>query len=352
MAPLEVQMLHGKLPCVELAADSIDKCCELARKSRGELLGLLKSHGGVLVRCSALTGAVEFERCIKEFVEVAQEYPGGAPRKRVMEGGVFTTTEFAPNLPIPAHCELSYMPQARPELIAFFCERGPPKGGMTPVLDMAEVLAPAVDKVFDPFLLRFAAPRMSWTALGATPKEAEAEWHRRNKESATVHWKDSWMQPFIDMPAVLQLEDMQVWSGFFPLFHWSGPAIQSMFDLLLHNRSWRQIWATMMMILSVVWPVVVVVASRIPLVQKLPWVVQSANPGPLSCRLSTGGSISIWDVARILWVYNMHMITWKWEPGQFVLLDNSRMGHARTPYDPAERSIYTAFGTRKKLPAA
>jgi len=324
----------------------------------------------VLVECSALTSPQDFEDCVSELMEVSKVYPGGAPRKLVTEGGVFTTTEYEPNLPIPAHCELGYLPAARPQLIAFFCEQAPPAGGMTPVLDMAEILealpnelvarfaggiqtsqnlAPDEEKIFDFLRLRFAPPKMTWKSLGSTQAKAAEEWRKRNADRASICWEGAWMQPFVDMPAVLQLGDMQVWSGFFPSFHWTGPAIQTVFDLLLHNRSWRQLRCSALMILGTVWKAVAAMAAHIPILRRLPWVLQSANPGILSCRLKAGGRVSAWDIARILWVYNTRMIKWKWQPGQFVLLDNARMGHARTPFDPAVRLVYTAFGTRKRL---
>ena len=73
------------------------------------------------------------------------------------------------------------------------------------------------------------------------------------------------------------------------------------------------------------------------------------SPGLSSTALADGSAVSAWDVFRIVRCYNANMLTWSWRPGQFVVLDNHRFGHFRTPFDPGyKREVYTMFGSRRE----
>eukprot|EP00411_Alexandrium_monilatum_P066792 CAMPEP_0175598194 /NCGR_PEP_ID=MMETSP0096-20121207/56424_1 /TAXON_ID=311494 /ORGANISM="Alexandrium monilatum, Strain CCMP3105" /LENGTH=366 /DNA_ID=CAMNT_0016902685 /DNA_START=8 /DNA_END=1105 /DNA_ORIENTATION=- len=264
MAPLEpVELLRGRLPHVRLPQETPESVCKEVGQHAAELAEMLDMHGGVLVTAPALRTAADFEAALAVLIDLAQSYPGGAPRQKVTEGGVFTSTEYPPCLPIPAHTELSYMPRAKPELIAFFCEVAPRRGGMTPALDMAEVLRRLPRDLvarFSPGLLtslnlppekgaylctRRAQVRdypKDWKSLGES-REAAADKFREGclEEVAAVEWTSNWMEPYVPMPAVSSHRGMQVWTGFFPAFHWAGNVLQTLFDLCCHNRSLGQL---------------------------------------------------------------------------------------------------------------
>jgi len=260
------------------------------------------------------------------------------------------------------------MPRAKPELIAFFCEVAPRRGGMTPALDMAEVLRRLPRDLvarFSPGLLtslnlppekgaylctRRAQVRdypKDWKSLGES-REAAADKFREGclEEVAAVEWTSNWMEPYVPMPAVSSHRGMQVWTGFFPAFHWAGNVLQTLFDLCCHNRSLGQLRVSFWVFALTAWQGL---ANQLSLLPGLGGLLRTwATPGALSCKLANGRDVSFWDVWRILWVYNTQLIKWQWWPGQFVLLDNHRMGHMRTPYSPDEaRQILTAFGNRK-----
>merc|ERR1719499_529804 len=93
-----------------------------------------------------------------------------------------------------------------------------------------------------------------------------------------------------------------VWTGFFPLFHWAGSAIQAAFDLALHHWSWRQLRATACIFAATAARLGLDVLGRLPVLRR--WLAVCASPGALSCRLKSGEQVRFWDVLRICYVYN------------------------------------------------
>lgn len=368
MAPTEPKLLGGRLPNVVLTGSTAGAVSREVCDRQAELMELVDTYGGVLITTLALRSPEDFQEAVAGLINISQEYPGGAPRQQVTPGGVFTTTEFHSNLPIPAHTELSYMPRRKPELISFFCARAPRGGGMTPVIDMKEVLrrlpADLVSR-FRPGIMtcinlpprhavylntrrgEFTRCQRCWRTFGETPEAAAANFVQQSKEDVHVEWSGDWMQPFTMMPAVEQHMGADVWTGFWPSFHWAGSAIQTVYDLTMHHFSLRQVWTSSRVLACTALELVGSLLCKVlPTLQ--PVLARVAQPGGLSCKLKDGGEVHLWDVFSILRVYNDLMVKWTWQPGQFVVLDNHRMGHMRTPYDPAERSVYTVFGSRKK----
>jgi len=363
-----VEILSSGLPLVTVKLGSVEDVCAHAKSMKHHWMQLLDKHGGLVIWAPALTTPTSFELCMKELISLATEYPGGAPRKKVTDC-VWTTTEFDSTMPIPAHTELSYMPKSRPELIAFYCEKPAPRGGMTPAVDMLAVahslpqdiicrfspgirtslnMPPIKGRVWwyalgsfqPPF--RFKPIPYSWKDLGETKELAMQEAMKKSSEDCMVEWDGDWMQKFITMPAVEEYRGQLVWTGFFPLFHWSGFAIQSMFDLCYHNRTLRQLITTTSIVLLTILCRLRLVLSRTPLVRQL----VPPCPGLTSCTLQDGKHVSVWDIFRIVKCYNQHLMKWQWQPGQIALFDNRRLAHCRTPYNPASRLMYTAFGRR------
>jgi len=273
-----------------------------------------------------------------------------------------------PHLPIPGRTELAYMPEHKPEMISFFCQFAPVSGGMTPVIDMQEVLqqlpvglvARFSTGIFtslnlpknpgpylNPLRGKFETFPKTWPNIDANPDVVEDKIRKGSKDEIEIEWTDEWLQQFRAMPAVEEHRGNQVWTGYFPIFHPIGTVLQACFDLCFHNRSLRQFRVVLWLAICYVRGAVANLIKPVPGLGAL--TEGSAVPGPLSSRLRGGIGINAFDVFRILWAYNTLAVKWPWQAGQFVLLDNRRMGHFRTPYPPCERRILTAFGTRKNL---
>jgi len=382
----EWDSVESSLPMIDWGkAGSVEAACAAARRSRQALLRLVEDVGGVLVSAPALRGPEDFGRCLKEVVGsgLCERYAGLVKRRKAADL-VFTTTEVPSNMPIPGHTELSYMPGSKPDYIAFFCEEAPPgSGGQTPAIDMRAVLRDLppellqrfrsgvrcstnvppepgtflIPSQLDPSGPSFRPLTRSWTKLSHDRQEAAAV-VTSNAEAAgkTVYidWDGNWMRRFEPMPAIAPhpVTGEVLWTGYNPRFHWFGTLSQALFDVAFHNRTMRQALVAGAVALSTAAFAACRFLARLPkLGRRMPAFL--ASPGTTSSVLEDGSPISAWDAFRIVRCYNRHLLCWRWRPGLFALLDNHRLGHLRTPYDPNQpRTVYTAFGSRPRVGAA
>merc|ERR1719161_37723 len=123
---------------------------------------------------------------------------------------------------------------------------------MTPVLDMRRVLrrlpaslvarfAPGLrtslnlpremDVFLDSRRGEFRRWQRCWSAHGGDAAAAARAVREASPEDVVVEWSGSWLQPFVEMPAVEEHMGGMVWTGFWPSYHWAGSAIQTVFDL-------------------------------------------------------------------------------------------------------------------------
>jgi len=376
--------LGRSLPTFDLTqAGSVNEACAAARRSRYALQRLVEEVGGVLVDAPALRGPGDFGRCLKQVMGegISKEYPGLVKRYKAADM-VFTTTEVHPNMPIPGHTELSYMPGSKPDYIAFFCEDAPPgSGGQTPAIDMRAVLQDLpsdlvkrfragvrcsanvppkpgtflIPSQLDPSGPSFRPLNRSWKKFGSTREEAEvnvASSARDDGRVVDVDWDGSWLRVFEHMPAIAPhpVTGESLWTGYNPRFHWFGTLSQALFDVAFHNHTWRQVLVSAALVLSTAAFALCRFLASMPRVGGL-LPAFLASPGTTSSVLEDGSAISAWDAFRIVRCYNRHVLTWRWRPGLFALLDNHRLGHFRTPYDPhLPRKVYTAFGSGLSQP--
>lgn len=95
----------------------------------------LLENGGILFRGFNIPNADTFSKAVKscQFGSFAEYKGGTTPRKELAEG-VFSATEAPPEVWIPAHNEMSYAPNY-PSHIYFCCNIAPKEGGATPITD-------------------------------------------------------------------------------------------------------------------------------------------------------------------------------------------------------------------------
>lgn len=115
--------------------------CQLIASSTTDLWKKLHGCGALLFRDFDINTPNDFEKVALSLLPttLATQYPGGAPRKKVTEP-VWTSSSFSSYMPIPAHTELSYLPNIQPSYIFFYCWQSPDWGEQTPIIDMSSVL--------------------------------------------------------------------------------------------------------------------------------------------------------------------------------------------------------------------
>ncbi|KML53603.1 MULTISPECIES: TauD/TfdA family dioxygenase [Burkholderia] len=145
---------------------------------------LLDACGALLWRGFAVPDTAAFGRLGALYPAHANGYTAGAAPRRQIDGQVYESTRMPPPFKIGLHQEMAYMP-AFPRLVAFYCRQPADAGGETPICDMRRVTARVPAALRERFaergvmyLRNFAAPGDRADGLAANPNLPFAAYHR------------------------------------------------------------------------------------------------------------------------------------------------------------------------------
>jgi alpha-ketoglutarate-dependent taurine dioxygenase len=165
--------------------------------SHGDLISsYLLKHGGILLRGFGLATTVDFEAALRAIAGELLEYrERSSPRSAVGEK-VYTSTDYPPDQPIFLHNENSYQ-MTWPKRIYFFCATPPSTGGETPIADTRRVYAridPEIRERFESkgwtYVRNFGdGMGLPWQTVFQTQSREKVEEHCRNN-GIEVEWKD------------------------------------------------------------------------------------------------------------------------------------------------------------------
>ncbi|KAJ0520091.1 putative TauD/TfdA-like domain, taurine dioxygenase TauD-like superfamily [Helianthus annuus] len=103
------------------------------RAEKSWLESNLQRRGVILFRGFHVTSPSDFNRVVEAFGYPELVYAGGRATRTKVVGRVYTANESPPEMKIPFHHEMSYLPDF-PSKLFFFCEEEPESGGETPVV--------------------------------------------------------------------------------------------------------------------------------------------------------------------------------------------------------------------------
>ncbi|MFK4082536.1 TauD/TfdA family dioxygenase [Kribbella sp. NPDC020789] len=106
---------------------------------------ILSKHGAVLFRNFAVPELDHFYDAAKMLTGELMQYVEGVSPRIAKGGGVYTSTEYSPDVTVAPHNELSYSHQW-PGRIAFYCRTPAEQGGETPIVDSRKVYQRLVRK--------------------------------------------------------------------------------------------------------------------------------------------------------------------------------------------------------------
>lgn len=199
----------------------------------GVFLDLLKSenkalkqqmlkHGGLLFRNFPVHNEKDFASVIKGLnIGSFIDYIGGdSPRNKIAEG-IYTSTEAPPSVKIPLHNELSFV-KHYPKHIYFYCQYPSPEGGETILGDSRKIYHAVNDDVRKRFIdrgLKYVScyyykseimnllnklqkSHKSWIQVFETENKAEVERKCRDNEFGFKWNKNDWIQISQTRPSV------------------------------------------------------------------------------------------------------------------------------------------------------
>jgi alpha-ketoglutarate-dependent taurine dioxygenase len=185
------------LPCrIEARVEDADAIAWAAANQELIEAQLLK-HGGILFRQLKLRGVAEFERFIKTIAGELLDYSYQSTPRRRVNGNIYTSTEYPANQSIPLHNEMAYT-HNWPMKIAFYCVTTAAQGGETPIADSRKVFARIDPEIKERFMRRKIMYvrnyrdeiDLPWSTVFQTQSKAEVEAYCR-RAGIEFQWLDN-----------------------------------------------------------------------------------------------------------------------------------------------------------------
>lgn len=265
--------------------------------------------GGILFRGFQVQGAEDFGAFLQAIAPPLMTYTYRSTPRSVVQGRVYTSTEYPANRSIPLHNEMAYT-RHYPLKIAFHCVQPAQEGGETPIADSRRVLGripPAVRTRFEEHGVLYVRNYgggldLPWQAAFQTDERDAVEHYCRCADIEFEWWGDDQLQTRQVAQAIAthSTTGETVWFNQAHLFHVSnlGPEVRQ--DLL----------------------------SELP-PEKL----------PRNAYYGDGSPIADETLAAIREAYQAETIRFPWQAGDVLLLDNLLMSHGRQPYVGARRVL-------------
>lgn len=275
-----------------------------AENNRSLLESQLLKHGGILFRNFRLNTAAEFERFIQATAngELLSYQDGSSPRSQVKDH-IYTSTDHPANQSIFLHSELSYA-YTWPLKIFFFCVTPALQGGETPIADIRNVFQRLDPKIKERFCQKqvlyvrnfgdgFGLP---WQTVFQTSDRVVVEQYCHHN-GIQAEWKDGGKR----------LRTCQI-----------RPAIAT------HPRTKQSVWFNHAAFFHVS---TLESTVRQALLAEFP-----AADLPYNTYYGDGLTIEPSVLEEIRQAYRQETVTFPWQAGDILMLDNMLTAHGRNPY--------------------
>ncbi|MFC0107875.1 TauD/TfdA family dioxygenase [Kibdelosporangium aridum] len=273
---------------------------------------ILSEQGAMLFRGFGVGSAEEFHDLVTIPLGDLMQYIEGASPRAPLGGGVYTSTEYSPELTVSMHNELSYSHQW-PTRLAFFCKTPATTGGQTPIANSR--------KVFQRITSNLAPP----------PSDVCYVRHMPEKRGPGVDW-----------PTVFSTDDKNWIEGYCRTagihFAWlddgSLRTSQVRPSAIKHPQTGEAVWFN----------------------QAHQWHPSNAGKEvedmlreafgeelPMNARLGNDAEFDDTTLQIIRQAYRDETIAFDWEVGDVMVIDNMLSAHGRTPFT-GQREVLVAMG--------
>src|ERR1700687_2572 len=284
-----------------------------ATANRAQIEESLTRHGGMLFRGFGIAGPEQLEGVIHGVSGEALEYRERSSPRSAVAGRIYTSTDYPPSYPIFLHNENSYQ-SVWPLKIFFCCKQPAMAGGETPIADCRQGYAAIEPQVRDRFVERgWMVVRnfgdgfgLDWRTVFQTSDKAAVEAHCR-KNGIQVEWKPGErLRTRAVRPAVTRhpVSGEPRWFNHATFFHVSTLEPEIREELLAEFGE---------------------------------------DELPANTYYGDGSAIDPGVLDHLRARYAEHTVSFKWEQGDVLLLDNMTVAHGRAPFS-GERKILVGMG--------
>lgn len=280
-----------------------------AAHNRGLIDDHLASHGAILFRGFRVEDVSEFEWFISSVSGQMLEYKERSSPRTQVSGRIYTSTEYSASQSIFPHNENSYQLNW-PTKIFFFCLVPANQGGETPIVDSRKVfqrLAPELRERFIKKQVKYVRNfgiefGLRWSfAFQTTDKRVVEEYCRQNE--IRYEWRDGdQLRTEAVRPAVVRHPRTGEWSWFnhATFFHYST------LDPLMREALLSELGEENL---------------------------------PNNTYYGDGSSIEPHVLEELRAAYYEESVSFPWQAGDVLMLDNLLVAHGRMPYTGARKVV-------------
>jgi len=301
---VKIEQLHPEkvLPLlIQPAVDGIDLTV-WATNNRQLIDEYLLNHGGILFRNFPLRSTEDFEQFISGVSGEPLEYDERSSPRSQISGNIYTSTDHPPDQSIFLHNENSYR-QSWPLRIFFFCQLPAQQGGETPIADARKIyqrIDPAIRDRFRHKQVLYVRNfgdgfGLSWQTVFQTTDKKVVE-HYCQKSGIAYEWKgDNRLRTRSVRPAIVSHPSTReiLWFNHATFFHVTAlePTIR---DALLAEFQEEDL--------------------------------------PNNTYYGDGTPIEPAVLDALRQAYRQETVTFSWQKGDILMLDNMLTAHGRTPF--------------------
>lgn len=299
---------------------------EWIREHRAELDAMLVRSGAILFRDFAVD-VEEFAAVADTVSPVALPYTGGQTPRTEVRPGIFTSTEAPPTVILAQHSEMSYLP-IWPRRILFFCEQPAASGGQTTLCNNRRLTRLVDSAFFDEVSRRGLtyqrnyrkdAPLYpSWSAVFSTSQKDVVE-QACAELGAQVEWlAEGRLRTRTRVPGTMRHPD-------------TGEVVWFNHLAVLHSSRMRNAAA-------------INPFTKRPSVDAATWAIMDPDRVAPEDRIheiffGDGEPISDDAVNNVATILRRETVSFRWERGDVLLLDNVLALHGRNVYAGQRRVL-------------
>ncbi|MBD2335848.1 TauD/TfdA family dioxygenase [Calothrix sp. FACHB-156] len=266
-------------------------------------------YGGLLFRNFSISYHGEFANFMQAVAGELIEYSYRSTPRTQVDGNIYTSTEYPPEQSIPLHNEMAYSLNW-PMKIAFFCVKAAMQGGETPIADSRKVFQRINPKIKERFIQKNImyvrnygqGIDLPWETVFQTNNKAEVEAYC---QSAGIDF--TWLDGN-------RLRTSQVCQA-----------------VATHPQTGDLVWFNQAHLFHI--------SSLKSEVRKSLLAVLNAEELPRNSYYGDGSEIETSLLEEIQSIYEQQTVTFSWQEGDILLLDNMLVAHGRKPFSGARKVL-------------
>lgn len=299
------------LPVLITPASSGQLLTDAAEALRHRIDEALLLTGGVLLRDFTVPEIEDFRRFAASFGHPLLKYEfASTPRSAASAAGIYTSTEYPAHQHIPLHNEQAYT-REWPMKIWFHCATASPVGGETPIADSRAIhrrMPERIRALFEPGLLyvrNYGEFDVPWQKVFNTDSRAEVEAFCRR---ASIRWE--W-KPDGDLRTTQLCQGIET-----------------------HPVTGEKLWFNQAHLFHV--------SAIEPSVRASLLAAVGEENLPRHVYFGDGSAIADDMLDTVREVYRETAISFPWQPGDILMLDNRLVAHGRNPFT-GDRKVIVAM---------